>query len=452
MTKNIKNFSFKFCCLIIIFIFVQTLGLTQGVTRFTDRAQKAADNASNQERNDSVSPSQKSESPNTLSASSIVHTTFFFDDDTKVSAPTPEIRAVWITRGDYKNANDIKMIAENCARYHLNMLIFQVRGNGTVYYKSKIEPWAWELTSGSVSTLGKDPGWDPLQVAVDEAHKNGLQLIAWLNTMPGWKGEEPPPANLKQLWNTHPEWFMRDSTDALMLPKGKDKGWYRFISPTIPEVQDYIRDVYVEVVKNYNVDGIHFDYIRYPGEIGEFSYDSISLNLFKKKFGVPWTQRKEDWAQFRRDGVAAVVTKTYQAVTAINPKIEVTAAVLGNASSARNTHYTSALQWFSSGVIDITMPMGYTGDTIKFRQMNEEHIQNAYGRFVCPGIGMGENWANTPKRLNDEIQIARDLGANGVTFFAYHGLFPNNQPNELADDLLKGPFSKPASIPALYWK
>lgn len=452
MSNNIKNFSFKLCCLIIIFIFTQTLSFTQNVTRFTDRAQKAADNASNQEGSLNSPTPQNSVPPNTLSNSTVVHTTFLFDDDTKVSANTTEIRAIWITRGDYKNANDIKMIAENCAKYHFNMLIFQVRGNGTVYYKSKIEPWAWELTSSSVSTLGKDPSWDPLQVAVDEAHKNGLQLIAWLNTMPGWKGEEPPPSNVKQLWNTHPDWFMRDSTGAMMLPKGKNQGWYRFISPTIPEVQDYIRDLYVEVVKNYNVDGIHFDYIRYPGEIGEFSYDSISLDLFKKKYGVPWTQRKEDWAQFRRDGVAAVVTKTYQAVTAINPNIEVTAAVIDNANSARNVHYTSARQWFSSGVMDITMPMSYTGDTIKFRKVNEDHIQNAYGRFVCPGIAIGDKFANTPQLMNDEIQIARDLGANGVTFFAYQGLFPHNQPNELADDLLKGPFSKPSVIPTLYWK
>ncbi len=445
-----KIISLRLYCLINVFVFTLTLGFTQNVTRFTDRAQKAVDKATNQENSDQAS--QNTKLPNTLSTSSTVPTTFMFDDDSKANTSTTEIRAIWITRWDYKNANDIKKIVENCAKYHLNMLIFQVRGSGTVYYKSKIEPWAWELTSSSVGTLGKDPGWDPLQVAVDEAHKHGLQLIAWLNTMPGWEGDEPPPDTVKQLWNTHPDWFMRDNTGAIMLPKGKDHGWYRFISPTIPAVQDYIRDIYVEVVKNYNVDGIHLDYIRYPGEIGEFSYDSISLDLFKKKFGVPWTERREDWAQFRRDGVAAVVTKTYEAVTAINPKIEVTAAVIGNVNSAMNTHYSSARQWFSSGVMDITMPMSYTGDTVKFRQMNQDHIQNAYGRFVCPGIGIGENWANTPKLLNDEIQIARELGGQGVTFFSYQGLFPNHQPNELADDLLKGPFSKSATIPSLYWK
>ena len=356
-----------------------------------------------------------------------------------------EIRAIWVTRSDYRTPEDVQNIIRNCAKYNINLVLFQVRGNGTVFYKSKLEPWASELSG----TLGKDPGWDPLQVAVVEAHQQGIQLHAWLNTMPGWRSEVDPPENVPQLWNTHRDWFMKDSTGAFMIPTGKNKGWYRFLSPGIPEVQDYLANVYAEVVQNYNVDGIHLDYIRHPGEIGDYSYDSVSLARFAETYkATPWEQ-PDQWAQFRRDNIAAVVRKVYTKAKSINPNILVTSAVVGEAVGPRNRHFTSSKDWFKEGTLDISMSMGYTADTVKFKAMNETHLKNSNGHFVCPGIGVGGTWCTTPELLNEEITIARNLDAAGVTFFAYRGLFPRHQPNALAESLLQGAFKEKAVIPPL---
>lgn len=380
--------------------------------------------------------------------------TFSMAQETAIPGPSPdqEIRAIWITRSDYKSPEDITKIVRNCAAYNFNLLLFQVRGNGTVYYKSELEPWAWELNGKDVSNLGKDPGWDPLDCAIKEARKYHVELHAWLNTMPGWGGEQDPPENVPQLWNTHRDWFMRDKSGNIMIPTGKNKDWYRFISPSNPEVQDYIRDVYTEVARNYPVDGVHFDYIRYPGEIGDYSYDSASLARFKELYQGTPDSFPDEWSQFRRNSIAELCSKTYMSVTAARPGIKVSSAVIADRDRASSAHYTNAAQWSENGTIDIIMPMSYTNDLLKFRRMNQEQIQNAHGRFVCPGIGVGKNWAATPEMAIEQVETARAIGAQGVTFFAYHGLFPQHKPGPVVDALLKGPFFSRAKIPTLTWR
>ena len=115
-------------------------------------------------------------------------------------AKTEEARVLWVIRDSYKSPEDVKHIMQNAADYHFNIILFQIRGNGTVYYPSRLEPWAMAFD-------GKDPGWDPLRVAVEEAHKRKLELHPWINVYPAWRGKSlhPDPG---QLWNSRREWFV----------------------------------------------------------------------------------------------------------------------------------------------------------------------------------------------------------------------------------------------------
>ena len=97
--------------------------------------------------------------------------------------PSP-VKAVWVARFHYRFPDDIRTIMRNCARAGLNTVLWQVRGEGTVLYPSRIEPWSAEYAY-------RDPGFDPLQIAVEEAHRHGLRIEAWVNVMPGWKGSQP---------------------------------------------------------------------------------------------------------------------------------------------------------------------------------------------------------------------------------------------------------------------
>ena len=122
-----------------------------------------------------------------------------------------ELRALWVTRWDFRTAEDIRIIAERAADANFNALFFQVRGNADALYRSQIEPWSALLSGG---TLGEDPGWDPLELAINEAHARGLELHAWVNVYPAWLGETAPPSvTPEQMYNSFnslydQEWLM----------------------------------------------------------------------------------------------------------------------------------------------------------------------------------------------------------------------------------------------------
>ncbi len=370
-------------------------------------------------------------------------------------AAAPEGRALWVTRFDYKTAGDVAKIMENCAAYNFNQILFQVRGNGTVFYKSRIEPWAFELTSGTAEATGRDPGWDPLETAVLEGHRRGLQVHAYMNVFPAWRTQKFPPVESGQLWHAHPDWFMVWGDGTKMLPPDRDDpnnrwgDWYSFISPGVPEVQDYLVEVFREVVEKYEVDGIHFDYIRYPSEIGDFSYDARSLERFQRKYGHSPDQLPHQWIKWRSDQVTAVARRVYDTCCALRPGLIVSAAAIGDYPRGSVRYYQRSQEWMEEGILDIAMPMVYTADDDAFTTRVQNYRENCYGRLVYPGISAGRN---NPEGLLRQIRISKELGCPGVAFFAYSSFFPQHRPGPLAETLKAGPFAKKAPAPAADWK
>jgi uncharacterized lipoprotein YddW (UPF0748 family) len=369
--------------------------------------------------------------------------------------PLVEGRALWVTRFDYKSPEDVEKIIKNCKDYNFNQILLQVRGNGTVFYKSDIEPWAFELTSDSPATTGKDPGWNPLNVACDLAHKSGLQLHAYMNVFPAWRSQKYPPKEAKQLWTEHPDWFMVDKNGNKMIPRDHDVDpsvgtWYSFISPGIPEVKDYVVKVFLEVIKRYDIDGVHFDYIRYPSEVGDYSYDPISLKRFHEVYGKSPQELPHQWAFWRGQQVTDVVRRIYREGSAIKPNLIFSAAVGRNYEHAKNDLYQRSQEWLEEGILDIAMPMIYTTSLEDFKIYTDDFVKHSSGRFIYPGIGVFR--IQNPEGVAEQVKAARELKANGTVMFAYSSLFPEHKPNNIAEMLKKNLFPTPAAPPKLTWK
>ena len=169
-----------------------------------------------------------------------------------------EARGVWMSRFEYTSGllkNDpeaaktyIRSVFEKARSAKFNMVFFQVRGNATSFYNSSLEPWASELSG----TLGKDPGWDPLQFAIGEAHRLGLELHAWINTFPIWRGGVPPvETNPRQVLLEHPDWVVCDEEGKPMTEDPPKEG-YIWASPGIPAVRQHILDVVKDIVARYD--------------------------------------------------------------------------------------------------------------------------------------------------------------------------------------------------------
>lgn len=356
-----------------------------------------------------------------------------------------EGRAIWVTRGDYRSPEDVVKIVENCEKFNFNQILFQVRGNGTVFYKSEIEPWAYELTSQSAGTTGKDPGWDPLKLAIDEAHKRGIELHAYMNVFPGWRSQKYAPEAVKQLWTAHPDWFMVGKDGKKMIPRDKsvDKKydtWYSFINPANPEVQKYIESVFLEVVRKYDVDGIHYDYVRYPGEIADYSYDKVSLDRFKLETGKTPTEADDEYKSWRAKQITTIVKNIHDNAVKIKPNIIFSAAVVGEYNRGISTYYQHSREWLAEGILDIAMPMLYKKDVEQFKSLAVDYINNKGKGMVYPGIGVYV--LPDEQGLKNMIEAARGIGAEGTTQFSYSSLFNNHVPNAKAEYLKRELFKE----------
>lgn len=343
----------------------------------------------------------------------------------KVSAPprdTGPIRAVWVTRWDYKSPSDISQIMHNCKRAGFNTVLFQVRGNGTVCYDSRIEPWAKEMG-------GSDPGFDPLAMACREAHRRGMFLHAWANVMPGWRGKEAP-SNPKQLYNARPDWFWHDARG-----RREPLGWYNSVNPCFPEVRNYLVSVMREIVGRYPVDGLHLDYIRFPNEphdfyppgepVPDYPRDPRTLALFRQATGHTPESNPRAWDDWRNAQVTQLVRQIRAGVKQKNPRVILSAAVGASPEKSRAAHYQDTRTWLAQGLLDAVYPMNYAHSESEFAQRVDYWAGIRSRVPVVMGIMFD-------KRSGDLVaRQIRHTGRTGSHFatFAYNSLFERRSAN-----------------------
>lgn len=359
------------------------------------------------------------------------------------------VRALWVTRFDYTTSEDVRSIIRNVTKAGFTDVFFQIRGNGTAFYRSRLEPWAFELTSENVSALGADPGWDPLLLAIDAARPSGLRVHAYMNVLPGWKGLDDPPAEAGQLWTAHPDWFMVDSLGCRMLPTS---GWYAFINPVLPEVRKHLRGIVSELCR-YDVAGIHLDYIRYPYDYhlvagqrypdaseeelmrhADFSYDAASQAALFDAHG--WEVSKEDISDFRRESVTRVVRDISYVMQVEKPDACVlSASVLGNPIEGRYRAYQDSGLWVRQGLVDWVVQMNY--GTRSFNRYLKAMRKAAGQRGFSNAVVVGINGKNDVDEIVRQMQEIGDSGCRGYAFFSYSFLFDKqHEPTEKGRILL----------------
>jgi len=353
-----------------------------------------------------------------------------FSEPFNALANHTEARCLWVTRWDFRTVADIQQIIRNAANFNFNIIFFQVRGNGTVYYRSQLEPFA----------LKNEIQWDPLTVALQSAHQLNIQLHAWINVFPGWSGKAPPE-EARQLYNQHPDWFMQDREQV---PQALHPG-YVWLSPTHPEVQKHLLKLCLELIQNYDIDGLHLDYVRFPGP--GFSYDAMSVQRFISHFHQPPEALPEKWNQFRRQTITCFIRHLNRNIKKIRPALVLSAAITQNPFTSKNLYFQDAATWLATQIIDIVFPMIYTADNRLFENLLKYHQREAHDRYVFPGIMPFE-----ASQMIFQIELSRQMQLKGHSVFAYRQLFPEHRPNSLAHQLRARCYQKAAQVPKLPWK
>lgn len=329
-----------------------------------------------------------------------------------LASPT---RAVWVARYHYRTPEDIREIMRNCAALGLNTVLFQVRGDGTVLYPSRYEPWGREYDY-------RDPGFDPLAAAVSEAHAAGLRIEAWVNLMPGWYGEQPPP-RISQLYHTHPEWFLHDA-EGRRQPLSK---FYAILNPCLPEVRKYLTGLLEELVTRYDVDGVHLDYVRYawdetPNAKARYPRDPETLALYRRETGKAPDDDATAWANWRANQLTKLVIDIRRMLQRKRPGAALTAAVFQDPQEAFNSYLQNAAGWLRASVIDAALPMAYSEKPDVFERRIEAYRAAAPGRRVIPGVGLYK--LDSADEVRDQLAQC-DAWGGEFALFSYESLYPN---------------------------
>lgn len=375
---------------------------------------------------------------------------------------TPETRALWVVRTTMTSPEAVRELVRRAKENGFTDLIVQVRGRGDAYYVSSLEPRAEALTEQPHS-------FDPLALTIDEAHRYGIKVHAWINIYLV-ADLESMPASRDHLIYKHPEWVMVPrgiATELYDIPPDSDRYLDRiiefsrlnrheleglFVSPAHSRVKDNLSDIWMDIAKRYEVDGLHFDYVRYPNP--HYDYSRVSIDRFRQEIEKKLTRRErlalaprfrqdpllyvrkfpEDYAEFQRDQVTELVARIYKGVKRIKPNAIISAAVFANEEDAARTRFQNWRKWLRMGWLDVVCPMAYTPDTETFRKQLVGAMNLASGKRVWGGIGAFKQPAESAV---EKIQVTRELGAQGFILFSYDSSIKVSNVNPQGDYLEK---------------
>lgn len=319
-----------------------------------------------------------------------------------------EVRAVWVTRWDYKTADDVRRAVARVKKLGANTVLFQVRGAADAFYRSELEPWAEELG-------GTDPGFDPLEVACTTGTQLGVQIHAYLNVMPVWKGTKAPTA-ANHIWNAHPDWIVVHKNGR----RQSLNDHYVTLNPAHPHARDHLVRVCADVAKRYAVAGIHLDYVRYLSV--DYSWDPISLRRFAVETGKRPGDDGAGWDQWRRDQVTDTVRDIVAACRAARPGVIMSAAVWRTPQSGHDRFLQDVPRWYRQGLLDWAFPMIYTRDATTFRRELAANLVGHSRTQILPGIGSYLH-EKDPAQTARQVETSRSAGASGFGLFAYGSFF-----------------------------
>jgi len=405
------------------------------------------------------------------------------------STPRAEIRALWVDafHAGIRSPGEIRQLIADAKRLHVNTLFVQVRRRADALYASSLEP--------PLDDPAYDPGFDALASTVREAHASGIQVHAWINAMPVWR-DDTPPKDARHLFNRHgptargeDDWLTRSREGSERFSVGY------FLDPGHPAARDHLVAVYLDIVRRYQLDGIHFDYIRYPETDerlprgADVGYNPVSLARFARETGrsdVP-APDDEEWTRWRRQQVTTLVRRISIEARAINPRIKVSAAVIAWGPPPRGTadfEDTAPMQrifqdwpaWLAEGLLDLAVPMNYAReDDARVREWFDGWIgwekQHKGGRQLAIGVG---GYLSTPQGVLAQIGRARARrgrqAADGISIFSYFSPSaletrpaspapgPDALPSRERLDFLvhgvartPGAFERPAAVPPMPW-
>ncbi len=355
-----------------------------------------------------------------------------------------EMRAAWVATVENidwpsskkltaeQQQKEFKNIVSRYAEAGFNALFVQIRPCADAFYPSPFEPWSPYLTGAR----GKDPGYDPLKFMIDECHQQGLEFHAWFNPYRAIINIANDRSDISHITKLKPEWFIT-------------YGSIKLFNPGIPDVWTYIKEIVMDVVKKYDIDGVHLDDYFYPYKIpGKPFPDSKTYRIYNNGMKV------DDW---RRQNVDTVIHLLHDAINKEKPYIRFGVSPFGvwrnkyidaegSATRAGCTNYddlyADILKWLKKDWIDYAAPQLYweTGNRLcDYNTLTKWWNDNSYGKDIYIGHAAYRMMEKTPSwsssnQICTQVQVLRNHGnVKGSVYYNTNSMMKN--PHHIMDSL-----------------
>ena len=354
------------------------------------------------------------------------------EPEVSVSAPAGETKAVWISYLEYQSiltgktekqfTENIRKMFKNLADDGFNTVFAHVRSHSDAMYASDIFPWSVYCTG----TEGKDPGYDPLKIMAKEAHDAGLRIEAWINPY-----RVKNTTDTSKIAESSPAYDWLDTGKVVVI-----NGTGIFYNPADEDVIDLVVAGVEEIVRNYDVDGIHFDDYFYPTTAETFDKDYY--NAYKSSGGG---MKLGAW---RRQNVNTLIKEVYSAIKAIDSSCRFGVSPAGNMETNYNNLYCDVYTWVTSkGYIDYICPQIYFGFNNKSRPYltvldefssvitnNDIELIVGLAAYKCgaedtyAGAEGKTEWLNHSDILARQVSAAReDSNYGGFALYRYDSVY-----------------------------
>jgi uncharacterized lipoprotein YddW (UPF0748 family) len=291
-------------------------------------------------------------------------------------------KALWVVRDRIVTPEAIDDLLEASAVRGIFDLVVQVRGRGDAYYTSTLEPRAEALVSD----------FDPLDRLIRYGASVGVRVHAWANVFFVWSHpERQAPRDPSHIVSRHPDWLLRPDGISTLDPAGGSDFEGIYTDPANVAARAHTLDVFEDIARRYRVEGLHYDYVRYPQ--------------------VTYASGPDD-----HEHVTALVRESARRLREARPNIVISAAVFPDPAVARDRVLQRWPQWASEGLVDLLCPMAYRRESAEVARLLTAARAAAPATELWGGL-MG--YAGEPDRLREQVGAARDAGCEGAILFAY---------------------------------
>lgn len=377
--------------------------------------------------------------------------------------PKREFRSVWIatvTNIDWPSSKTLTPAAQRSEfitilnrhkQNGMNAVVTQIRPSCDAFYQSSIEPWSEWLTG--TQGVAPNPFYDPLTFMIEETHKRGMEFHAWFNPYRAVVNKNSSSVSSTHVSVVHPEWI-------------REYGNLKLLDPGLPQVREYVTKVIMDVVRRYDIDGVHFDDYFYPyPQSGIVFQDSATFANYPNGF-----TNKDDW---RRNNINLLIKMLSDSIKAVKPQVKFgispfgiwrnqSSDPLGSATAGFESYsgiYADSRKWMQEGWLDYINPQIYWNigySVAAYDVLVDWWSNNHFGKHFYTGnaaykIGSSSPsaWLN-PSEMPNQIRLNRTYNeVKGMNFFSSKSI--TNNLLGIQDSLRNNLFKYPALVPVMKW-